>query len=247
MAPLVNLVLLVSGLLLRAGGPLVEPPPLQIQVIKGNGANNNAVAMTSGTMIVRVTSASGEIVPDALVVFMAPAKGASVNFGGDGSTVQCITDESGLAVAPHISATGANGPVLIKVLATKKGATASASVYQMNLGVKDGTASAEFMEITVLSDPSPSDGKSDSSGSFRIRVSDASGRPVGGADVQFCEKKLNSATHRSEAAIVLEGATDASGEFASSISYRKGHAPREYLIRATRNGLSATRYLSMDR
>ncbi len=238
------MVLLVSELLFSTGGRLAEAPPLQIQVIKGNGANNNAVAMTSGTIIVRVTSASGEIIPDALVVFTAPDQGASVNFGGDGSAAQCITDESGLAVAPHIRATGGNGPVLIKVLATKKGATGSASIYQMNLGVKDGTTPAEFLEIMVLSGPSPADGKSTSS-SFQIRVSDASGRPVGGAAVQVRQKKPDSASHRSEDA-VLEGVTDVSGEFAASMSYRKGHAPREYQIKATRNGLSATRYLSVD-
>jgi hypothetical protein len=245
MAAILSRLLLVSGLLLHGGDKLAEAPALQIQVIKGNGANNNAVAMTSATTIVRVTSTRGEIVPDALVVFAGPDVGPSVNFGGDGPTAQCITDESGLAVAPHIRATGGNGPVLIKVLATKSGATASASIYQMNLGVNDGNAPAEFMEITVLSSPSSLDGKSASSRIVRIRVSDASGRPVRGATVEIQRRRPDSASRRSEDAVLLEGVTDASGGFAASISYRKGRAPREYLIKASLNGLSASRYLSV--
>ena len=120
-----------SGLLtMLAPTAFAADTGLVIQVLRGAGANNNAVTGGFTSPMVRIVNSNGTPVAGALVVFMAPSTGASVDFAGNGNVAQTVSDETGSAPAPSLKPVAADGQVEIRVMATKEGRSANASHFR---------------------------------------------------------------------------------------------------------------------
>ena len=227
------LAVLLLGLL-----PALAGATLRIEILRGEGANSNAATRTATSPVVRVWDASGPL-PDALVVFTAPETGASVVFSGSGSVGEAITDESGTAASPRVQPVGGNGPVSIRVMASKNKEFAQIVIHQMNLGLGENGARDSELNIVLL----PVEGSSgDARGlKFRVRVDDGRDRPVTGAAVAFALRK----TDRSGTAVELWRAqfvSDERGEAQCTVPRRRGGGRLEFEVRAALQGQAATRY-----
>src|ERR1700682_2722221 len=95
-------ILLPCLLAMLAGGAFPAEPGLVIQVLRGAGANNNAITGGATSPVVRIVTSNGAPVAGALVMFTAPSTGASVDFAGYGKVAQTVSDETGAASAPSV-------------------------------------------------------------------------------------------------------------------------------------------------
>jgi len=218
--------------------PVPVGATLRIEILRGEGANNNAATRTATSPVVRVWDASGPL-PDALVVFTAPETGASVVFSGSGGAGEAITDQSGTAASPHVQPVGANGPVSIRVMASKNKEFAQIVIHQMNLGL--GENSSRDAELNIVQLP-VDDTSGEARGlTFRVRVGDGRDRPVPGAAVVFALRK----TDRSGSSVELWRAqfvSDERGEAQCTVPRRPGGARLEFEVRAALRDQAATRY-----
>src|ERR1017187_9228968 len=112
---------------------------LRIEVLRGDGANNNPALGVTVSPAMRLLDASGKPVPEALIVFTGPTSGPSVEFGSEGAAAEATTDESGGAIPPRVGRVGGNGPVESRITASRGGEFAHFVVHQMYLGVGDAT------------------------------------------------------------------------------------------------------------
>jgi hypothetical protein len=92
-----------------------------VEVLRGEGANNNAILGAATSPMVRVTDGNGNPVRDALVVFDAPQSGPTADSGGSGASAHGLTSETGVVGAPAVRAVAGDGPVEIRVTASQAG------------------------------------------------------------------------------------------------------------------------------
>ena len=211
---------------------------LRIEVLRGEGANNNASQNLGTPPVVRVVDARGVSVPDALVVFTAPDSGATVDFAGQGSSAQALTDESGIAVAPRVRAIG-NGPVEIQVMANLERDFANAVIHQMNLGAANGPGRERELSLTRL--PPAQAGAADPRAmAVGVRVEDGTGRPVSSATVLFVWRKDGKELSRT--AIT----SNSTGEAFGGVPERFRHAHLECMVQAESEGRRVTDYFRLD-
>jgi len=220
-------------------GPLAATAgaALRIEILRGESANNNAATNTATSPVVRVWDTNGPL-PDVLVVFMAPATGASVAFSGSGDVGVAITDESGTAASPRVQPVGCNGPVSIRVMANKNKEFVQAVIHQMNLGL--GEKGAREGEVNIVELPADEGSGPPRALRFRVRVDDGRDRPVPRATVAFALRKIDKAGHAVElwrAEIV----SDERGEAQCTTPRRPG-GRIEFEVRAEIEGQAATRY-----
>src|ERR1017187_474728 len=120
---------------------------IRVEVLRGDGVNNNAILGEGTAPMVRVTDGNGNPVLDALVVFSAPESGASVDFGGSGPSAHGLTSDTGVVGTPPVRPVAGNGPVEIRVTASSSGQFANAIVHQMNLGVNGKAGCAQELDV----------------------------------------------------------------------------------------------------
>jgi hypothetical protein len=222
-------------------------PKLTVEVLRGANGNNNAFNGTSVSPVVRVKDASGKPVSGALVVFYAPPEGPSVNFAGAGAVAQAVSDESGVAIAPHFVPTGDDGPVEIRVLATKEGASFNLSIFQMNLGVRRAAAPSDELDLLGFVEVSTLGRKGPAVRIFQVFAGDGPGRPVAGAKVLFSVRTTEKGPGKWEPLDPLQPVSGPDG-LASALMHKKsGHTGvLEFSVTATVNGKTATRYFTRD-
>jgi hypothetical protein len=208
---------------------------IRIEVLRGNGANNNAAQGLGTSPAVRVLDARGQPASKALVVFSAPESGASVQFAGEGSSATALTDESGVAVAPHLRPTGGNGPVEISVMASLEGEFVNAVIYQMNLGM--GGDPHPERELSLVKLPEPS--------GIAVRVEDGTGRPVPSATVVFVLRKV-SGKGKTEELMRSATTSGADGLARAAVSRRSGNSRLEFIVQAESDGRRTTDYFRVD-
>ena len=229
--------------LLAAAG--VAHAAVRIEVIRGDGANNNATTGFGISPAVRVLDPNGKPALNALVVFTAPDRGTSVEFAGEGSVAQTLTDESGVAVAPHVRATGGNGPVEIRVMANVGAEFANAVIHMMNVGV-GGRAPAE-RELSMVRLPAPPDPgpRKAPAPIVAVRLEDGHGHPVSRATLFFVLRKLGNGGTATEVARTMTF-SNPQGEALWRLPKLPGNATLEVMVQADSEGTRVTDYFRLN-
>jgi hypothetical protein len=225
---------------LCAGGE----PRLTIEILRGENGNNNAVTGSSVSPVIRVSDAEGKPVRSAAVVFSAPLSGASINFAGAGPLADVLTDETGTAIAPHFAPAVANGPVEIRILATKDGLSANVSIFQMNLGVGKAIPQGDDLEVFGFTEVQTTQ-KARGLRGFQVLVVETAGKPVAGASVVFRVRDANN-SGRWEPLNPEQAVSDSNGMAAAEMRRKPARRPLEFSVRATVGGRHATRYFILD-
>jgi len=215
---------------------------VRIEVLRGEGSNNNAVEGVGVSPAVRVLDDSGKPVRGVLVVFSAPDQGASVSFGPEGASAHGLTDESGVMVAPPARPVGGNGPVEIRVMANQGAEFVNTIIHQMNLGV--GPPKRE-QELNLVKVPEPGAEPPHNLVLLRVRVEDGNGRPVPMATVSFVLRKLGNGGKAEE--ILRDTVSSGSnGEAVQSFPRRSGNQRLQFMVRAEAGGRRCTGYFGVD-
>jgi hypothetical protein len=105
---------------------------LRLQIVQGNGTQNVVDQKAEVPISVRVTDRNNRPIPGATVVFTAPDKGASGDFGGQ-NTLRILTNENGLAVAHNYRPNRIEGRYPILVQAEYMGELATGIMVQTNV------------------------------------------------------------------------------------------------------------------
>jgi hypothetical protein len=209
---------------------------LRIEILRGEGANNNAATNSVTSPVVRVWDSNGPL-SGALVVFTAPETGASVVFSGSGAAGEAITDESGTASSPRVQPTGGNGSVTIQVMASKNKEFAQAVIHQMNLGLgQNGAPQGELNIVELEGDSGPGRGLT-----LHVRVDDGRDHPVAGAAVAFALRKTDK-FGRTVESWRGQSVSDERGEAQYTVPKLPGGARVEFEVRAVIQDKIATRY-----
>jgi hypothetical protein len=208
---------------------------MRMEVLRGDGANNNAAQGLGTSPAVRVLDARGQPAPKVLVVFSAPDSGASVQFAGEGPSATVLTDESGVAVAPHFRPTGGNGPVEIRVMANLAGEFVNAVIHQMNLGT--GGDPHPERELSLVKLPEAS--------GIAVRVEDGTGRAVPSATVVFALRKVN-ANGKTEELSRSVTTSSVDGQARAAAPRRSGNSRLEFMVQAESDGRRSTDYFRVD-
>jgi len=126
------------------------PAPLQVVVVRGQGAINNARTHTGLDPIVDIRDENDAPVAGAMVTFQAPATGPSVTFGTGNGTLLTQTDASGRAVGTAVHPNSVIGPFQIRVTASWNGRTGSAAINQTNAIPAEAKSSKKLWLIPVF-------------------------------------------------------------------------------------------------
>ena len=137
-------------LLMAAGLASADTPSLQIVVVEGQGAINNARTHTGREPVVEVRDGSDAPVVGAVVTFQAPATGPSAVFGSGNATLLTQTDASGKAIGRALHPNSVKGPFQIRVTASANGQTASAIISQTNALPAEGKSNKKLWLIPII-------------------------------------------------------------------------------------------------
>ena len=222
----------LSGVLALLAG--VAAGAIRVEVVRGEGSNNNAAQGSSISPVVRVTDESGNPVRDALVVFEAPTSGPSIDFGGAGPSAHGLSSETGVVAAPTVRPITGDGPVDIRVTASHAGQFANAVIHQMNLGVSGGPARAQELDVVLIPRASPSDK------TFTVRVEDGDGHPAPLASVLLVLRRV--AGGKAEELDRQQGPTAENGQLTGEFAKLSAGGTLEFMVRADFDGRRATRY-----
>lgn len=136
--------------ILVAGMVSAQTPQLQIVVVEGQGAINNARTHTGKDPVVEVRDDAGNPVAGAVVTFQAPATGASAVFGSGNGTLLTQTDASGRAVGRSLKPNSVKGPFQIRVSASLNGRTGSGVINETNALPAESKANKKLWLIPVI-------------------------------------------------------------------------------------------------
>lgn len=214
---------------------------IRVEVVRGEGANNNAVLGASASPVVRVTDATGNPVRDALVVFEAPASGPSVDFGGSSPSAHGLSSDAGMVAAPPARPVGGDGPLEIRITASQAGQFANAIIHQMNLGVNGNAARAQELDVVRVPQDAPSGKPSARLVDFTVQVEDVEGRPVESATVVLVLRRVG-ANGKIEELERQQGPTSDTGRLTGQFAKLSAAGTLEVMVRADFDGRRATRY-----
>jgi hypothetical protein len=137
----ISLSFLIAFPVLDAQAP---PALLNIVVVEGEGAINNARQRVTHDPVVRVEDENHKPIVGAAVVFTLPTEGATGEFGNGGKNLTVMTDDKGQATARGLRLNGIDGKVPIHITASYRGLTASTTMTQFSVlppGAKPATSS----------------------------------------------------------------------------------------------------------
>jgi hypothetical protein len=138
------------------GSPLAaqQAPPaqakLKIVVIEGEGAVNNIRQRTGRALVVQVENENQRPVAEAAVLFSLPDIGPGGVFRNGDHSLLARTDKAGRAVAKGIRPNDTQGKFQIRVQASFRGATAAASITQVNSLLKRGAGGGGSSRKLIL-------------------------------------------------------------------------------------------------
>lgn len=137
---------LAIGLSILLGIPILNaqtlPTQLNIVVVQGEGAINNARQRVTREPIVRVEDENHNPVAAAAVVFTLPTEGATGEFGGGSTSLTIMTDKQGHAAARGLKLNGLPGKVPIQVNVSYRGITARTTITEISVLPPGAKASA---------------------------------------------------------------------------------------------------------
>lgn len=133
-------IVLVYVLICQYALPLAhaqEPPPagLNIVIIEGEGATDNARHHISREPIIRVEDDNHKPIAGAAVVFTLPTEGTTGVFANGSQTLIVTTNSNGLAVGKGMRVNLVSGKLVVHVSASYRGLTARTTINQTNEGV----------------------------------------------------------------------------------------------------------------
>lgn len=222
--------------------PMPAAAALSIDVVRGDGGNNNPATGRTVSPVIRVVDA-GKPVSNALVIFSSPETGPSFEFDEGGRSANTTTGESGTAVAPSGRPVGGNGPMEIRVVANHGGQFANAVIREMNVGVNfdsSRTTELDVFEVPQTAEP----GRPGRTLRSVVRVQDGNGMPVNGATVVFILRKLSS-SGKVEKLAETTATSGANGEAAGVLPRQSANAHLECMIEANSAGRRVTEFLAI--
>jgi len=126
---------------------------LEIVIVEGDGAINNIKKRTSREAIVEVQDENHKPVAGAIVSFTLPNTGPGGTFVNGSRLFMVTTDQAGRAAATSIRANSLTGSYNIRVTASFRGQTATATIAQTNAiaaaGAAAGAASGGLFGIGI--------------------------------------------------------------------------------------------------
>lgn len=137
---------LAIGLSILMAFPILQaqtlPTQLNIVVVQGEGAINNARQRVTRDPIVRIEDENHKPVDGAAVVFTLPTEGATGEFRNGSKNLTIMTDKQGQATAHGLKFNGLPGKVPIQVNASYRGLTARSTITQSSVLPPGAKASA---------------------------------------------------------------------------------------------------------
>lgn len=129
-----------NGLAHQQAGEAVKK--LNIVIVEGDGAVNNARQRVARDPIVQVEDENRKPVAGAAVVFLLPNQGAGAAFANGARSLTVLTDGNGQAVARGLQANRLTGQYQIRVTASANGQTTSAVIGMSNIAAAAGAGAA---------------------------------------------------------------------------------------------------------
>jgi hypothetical protein len=111
------------------------PVALNIVVLEGEGATNNARQRMVREPVVRIEDENHKPIAGAAVVFTLPTEGATGVFSNGSQTLTVITDNNGRAAGKGLRLNQVTGKLPIHVAASFRGLSARTIVNEINEGV----------------------------------------------------------------------------------------------------------------
>lgn len=122
--------LVFSLVLALSAGAQTLPTELNVAVIGGEGAVNNARQRASQDPAIRVEDENRKPVVAATVVFTLPTEGATGEFGNGSKSVTVTTNSQGEAAAPGLKVNQVEGKLPIHVSVSYRGLSARTNIVQ---------------------------------------------------------------------------------------------------------------------
>lgn len=148
----------------------VIPRMLNIVIVEGDGAVNNARQRVSREPIVQVTDENNRPVAGAAVIFFLPGSGPGATFPGGANSFTAITGADGRAAANGLKANSLKGQYQVRVTASFKGVSASTS-FQMANAAGAAIGSTALWALIVL-------GAAGAAAGIALGVNSNSGNPT---------------------------------------------------------------------
>jgi hypothetical protein len=149
-----------------------------VKVTSGNDQSAKVGGQFSLPLVVSVSDAYGDPVPDETVDFtVVTANGASATFAGGGSSTAVQTNESGVATSPLLTAGSTVGSFTVTVNVSGVSSSATFTLKNLSSGPSAITAGAGSSQITELG--------TDFAVPLAVAVTDSDGNAVPGASVTF--------------------------------------------------------------
>ena len=125
------------------------PKLLNIIIVEGEGAVNNARQRVSREPIVQVTDENNKPVAGAAVIFFLPGSGPGATFPGGANSFTAITGPEGKASANGLKSNSLQGEYSVRVTASYKGLTASTS-FKMKTAAGAAISATALWTIILL-------------------------------------------------------------------------------------------------
>jgi hypothetical protein len=126
----------------------MKADPLNIHVVEGEGAINNVRTRLARAPVVELRDEEGNPIAGASVTFQTPATGPSAQFGTEHLLVT-QTDSGGRATGLGLVPNNVAGPFEIRVTASFKSITASATIKQINASPSEAKSSKKALWIAL--------------------------------------------------------------------------------------------------
>lgn len=151
-APFRSLLATVLATILAVPGAAQDPSipkMLNIVIVEGEGAVNNARQRVSREPIVQVNDENNRPVAGAAVVFFLPSSGPGASFPGGANSFTAITGADGRAAANGLKANSLKGEYQVRVTASFQGVTTSRSFRMTNVAGAAIGATALWMLLVL--------------------------------------------------------------------------------------------------
>ncbi len=135
--------------LTMGAGSFAQSGTLTIAVLEGEGALNDIRSRRAKDPLVRIENSAGAPVFGAAVNFILPARGAGGSFNGEMS-LTVVTGTDGIAAGRGLRPNKIAGRFQIRVTASLRGETASATISQTNVAPVAGGPDGKKIGILAL-------------------------------------------------------------------------------------------------
>jgi hypothetical protein len=123
---------------------------IALRVVQGDNAINSIRLRRGHDPAVQVLDPSGEPLANATVSFLLPASGPSATFGDSGLSLTVQTDNRGMAIGRGLVPNRVEGQFRIRVTASSRGESASATLSQTNAEAPGKSNRSKWVAIAAV-------------------------------------------------------------------------------------------------